>query len=796
MKKKNERIEKSKLAKQQKVIKKKQDAYKSDSDDESNSLVKFVKPNKKGKASFTDDNKKWLKPKKSAEASSDDENESIDDENMSNSDSASDNESEKPAKAGGKNKVSVGKLEDLFDEDDDSEPDDVVAGSDSDEVEQSEDDESEEDDEDLLPIERENKKLKKKQAQDRQLAEDELKLNVSHHEVFAFPEEDDDQEKVTTLQDVQQRIKDIVLVLSDFNKYRDQNRSRKEYIELLRQDLCLYYSYNEFLMEKLMDMFPLTELMEFLEAAEIQRPLTIRTNSLKTRRRDLAAALINRGVNLDPIGKWSKVGLVVYNSSVPLGATPEYLAGHYMIQGASSMLPVMSLAPQENERILDMCSAPGGKSSHIAAIMKNTGVLFANDVNTDRVKAIVGNFHRLGIVNAVISTEDGIKYRDIMRGFDRVLLDAPCSGTGVVAKDPSVKTSKSEVDVQRCYNLQRKLILSAIDCLSAKSKTGGYLVYSTCSILPEENEWVIDYALKKRNVKLVPTGLDFGTEGFTKYRHYRYHPTMNLTRRYYPHVHNMDGFFVAKLKKFSDTIPETKDPEPEFGLNDAPETVEVNGESETNGKDRAAETSGKKSRKRKKPYWEIKDETNAPEKKIDDKKYIVSVFEKPKHHKKSEKLDNGAPKISSGSKDETLVKTPIKIQNISQIPQKTPKSAIKTPKQENKTPKTPKKQPKSPNVTPKGSPIPSQNQSTQQSPTKYIKKSKSKSIADDPTKSLPVKKIKTKQLIGKASNVVSDKTLEKVMMKRKEKLKSKSSKFDKKKKNFGKLKSKKNKKSK
>lgn len=271
----------------------------------------------------------------------------------------------------------------------------------------------------------------------------------------------------------------------------------------------------------------------------------------------MAASLINRGVNLDPLGKWTKVGLVVYNSQVPLGATPEYLAGHYMIQGASSMLPVMALAPQENERILDMCSAPGGKGSHIASIMKNTGVLFANDANQERIKAVVANFHRLGVINAIVSCEDGCKFRNLISGFDRILLDAPCTGTGVVAKDPSVKSTKNEVDVQRCYNLQRKLLLTAIDCVDAKSKTGGYIVYSTCSVLPEENEWVIDYALRKRNVKLVPTGLDFGVEGFTKYRQYRFHPSLNLTRRYYPHIHNMDGFYVAKLKKFSNTIPMT-----------------------------------------------------------------------------------------------------------------------------------------------------------------------------------------------------------------------------------------------
>ena len=156
----------------------------------------------------------------------------------------------------------------------------------------------------------------------------------------------------------------------------------------------------------------------------------------------MAQALINRGVNLDPLGKWSKVGLTVYDSSVPIGATPEYMAGHYMLQSASSFLPVMALAPQENERILDMASAPGGKSSYIAALMKNTGCLFANDANKDRCKSLVANLHRLGVTNAVVCNYDGRKFPEVIGGFDRVLLDAPCSGTGVISKDASVKINK------------------------------------------------------------------------------------------------------------------------------------------------------------------------------------------------------------------------------------------------------------------------------------------------------------------------------------------------------------------
>ena len=241
---------------------------------------------------------------------------------------------------------------------------------------------------------------------------------------------------------IKQRISDVLFVLADFKTRRDAHRSRAEYLSILKEDLCAYYNYNEFLMEKLMDLFNGEELKEFLESSEVQRPLTIRTNTLKTRRRDLAQALINIGVNVDPIAKWSRVGLVVYDSQVPIGATPQYLAGHYMLQGAASLLPVMALAPQQDERVLDLCAAPGGKASHIAAIMKNTGVLFANDANKDRIKAIVGNLHRLGVINTVVSNYDGRDFPKIMTGFDRVLCDAPCSGTGVIAKDPIVKTSK------------------------------------------------------------------------------------------------------------------------------------------------------------------------------------------------------------------------------------------------------------------------------------------------------------------------------------------------------------------
>merc|ERR1719266_1578614 len=522
--------------KRQKEIKNDSDGTMEESEEEEVDDVSEEDVEEGGKG-FTDENAEWLKPsagkKRKLPMGDSDEDESDDE--------------------GG----------DIFNEkeSDDDEPggDDNL---DDDELESDSDDEDDDDDDedtgDTFKIEKDSKKLEKKQQKILAEADAEMKMNFAQTEKFTLPsgqEIEKESSQAPDLQIIQARIRDVIQVLQDFKNRREEGRDRASYLDCLKRDLCSYYSYNEFMVEKFMQLFPLGELLEVLEANEVQRPVTIRTNSLKTRRRDLAQALINRGVNLDPVGKWSKVGLVVYSATVPLGATPEYLAGHYILQGASSLLPVMALAPQEGEGILDMASAPGGKTTHVAAIMKNTGVIFANDANKDRCKAVVGNLHRLGITNTVVCNHDGREIPKIMKGFDRVLLDAPCSGTGVISKDPSAKTGKDPQDIHLCSHLQKELILAAIDCLDAKSKTGGYLVYSTCSVLPEENENVVEYVLKKRHVKLVETGLDFGVDGFTKYREHRYHPTMNLCKRYYPHTHNMDGFFVAKIKKLSDQIP-------------------------------------------------------------------------------------------------------------------------------------------------------------------------------------------------------------------------------------------------
>ena len=583
-----EEKEKAKKTKKAKKVKKK--AIDDDEEDEDDDEEED-EPKQRG---FTDKNKSWLKPvskknkKKKAESSSEEEEEEESEEESFSSSSEEEEEEEEEEKKS--NKGGAKKKQQLFDEEeeDDSESDIdlddefIGGGEDSDDSESESESESELEDEDeedeLLPIERKSRKMdaeKAKKASEARL--EQLQVNVRDEETYQLPSsssessdgeyDDDDDERrkksasstkdIPDLTSIQQRIQEVVRVLADFKNRRAPDRSRNDYLERLTSDLATYYGYNHFLIRYFIDTFSVPETMELLEANETQRPVTLRTNTLKIRRRDLAAQLINRGVNLDPIGKWSKVGLLVYDSRVPIGATPEYMAGMYMLQSASSFLPCMALSPQEGERVLDVAAAPGGKTTYLAALMRNTGMIFANEFQKKRLNSLVANLQRMGCTNSVVCNYDGRQLPKVLGYVDRVLLDAPCSGTGVIAKDSSVKVSKSTEDIAKCAHLQKELLVAAVDCCDANSKSGGYIVYSTCSVTVEENEQVVDYILKKRDVKIVSTGLEFGRKGFTSYRGKTFHPSVSECRRFYPHVHNMDGFFVCKLQKMSNRTTST-----------------------------------------------------------------------------------------------------------------------------------------------------------------------------------------------------------------------------------------------
>ena len=422
--------------------------------------------NLKGKF-FSDDNAAWLKPKKE------------------------------------KSQLLSSDEDDGKDDDDDVDDDEMVAGHD--------------DSEEEMEVERKSRLLDAEKEAEEEEAEEELRETVAKHTaIYHLPTKEEverDVDRVVPPSELKSHVESILEVLADFKKRREPGRARSEYIEQLASFIAELYGYLPELVEYFLTMFSPPEALEFIEYSDRPRPMVIRTNTLKTRRKDLAVALMKRGVALDPLASWSKVGLKISESPVPIGATPEYLSGHYMLQSAASMCPVLALSPQAKERILDMSAAPGGKTSYIAQLMGNTGVVFANDLKKDRQKATVANMHRLGVKNVVACTHDGRKLSSLFKHykFDRVLLDAPCSGLGVISRDPSVKVQRTIADVNKCAHLQKELLLAAIDVLNHKSKTSnGVMVYSTCSVSIAENEEVINYALQKRDIKLIDTGLEFG----------------------------------------------------------------------------------------------------------------------------------------------------------------------------------------------------------------------------------------------------------------------------------------------
>jgi ribosomal RNA methyltransferase Nop2 len=393
----------------------------------------------------------------------------------------------------------------------------------------------EDDEDDMLEIERESRLLDKEMEIEQQEAEEEMRRTITDNSaLFHLPtaEELEDEQNGTRVvppSELRERINEILSVLADFKNRKESGRARSEYISQLASDMSEVFGYLPELVEYFLTMFNPSETLEFLEASDSPRPLVIRTNTLKTRRKDLAAALLKRGVTLDPLANWSKVGLKITASPIPIGATPEYLSGQYMLQSAASFCPVLALNPQPGkEVVLDMSAAPGGKTSYLAQLMRNTGTIIANDLKAERQKATVANMHRLGVRNVVSCCYDGRKLGKLWKNrFTKILLDAPCSGLGVISRDPSVKVQRTIKDVERCGVLQKELLLNAIDCLNFKGKDGGIMVYSTCSISVAENEDVVNYILSKRDVKILDTGLDFGKllQTFDKYYNYLYSAT-------------------------------------------------------------------------------------------------------------------------------------------------------------------------------------------------------------------------------------------------------------------------------
>jgi tRNA (cytosine40_48-C5)-methyltransferase len=303
--------------------------------------------------------------------------------------------------------------------------------------------------------------------------------------------------------------------------------------------LAARYGYDRWLVGRFMEYVPDVQL--FLDKMEKAPTQYIRVNTLKTGRDELEGRLRSKGFELKRTA--IPEALAVEKAPMATGATNEYLLGHYYIQDLSSCMAVNALEVSENQAALDIAAAPGGKTTFMAQKMRNTGSIVALEPNGRRARSMSFNLARCGVYNTCILCMDGLQAEKLQNKFDRVLLDAPCSCEGVIAKDATRKTSHTPEDVDYCASRQDRMI----EVAARMVKPGGTLVYSTCSFAPEENEMVVDRLLQKvGGVAVEP--VEYGSSGLTRFGDVTFDGQLKNTRRLYPHIHDTTGFFIAKLR--------------------------------------------------------------------------------------------------------------------------------------------------------------------------------------------------------------------------------------------------------
>ena len=302
--------------------------------------------------------------------------------------------------------------------------------------------------------------------------------------------------------------------------------------------LAKAFNYDEWLISRYIEYVP--NINKFLQIMDGQPKQYIRTNTIKISSADLEKKLTSKGFRLKET--LIEDVFAIEKSSLPIGATTEYLLGYYYIQDLSSCVAVQALDVHENQIVLDMASAPGGKTTFIAQKMKNGGCVIAIDINSTRINSLKFNIARCGVMNCCICRMDGRYVTDLNMKFDRVLLDAPCSCEGIIMRDKSRKTSHTTYDIEHCVKYQTQLIEAAVKVV----RPGGLLVYSTCSFAPEENENIINSLFGRFDIKIEP--IEYGTNGLTKFGDIRFHDDIKKTKRLYPHIHDTLGFYIAKVR--------------------------------------------------------------------------------------------------------------------------------------------------------------------------------------------------------------------------------------------------------
>ncbi len=284
---------------------------------------------------------------------------------------------------------------------------------------------------------------------------------------------------------------------------------------------------------------------DFLDFLEKPLPISFRINTLKCKQGEVLNLL--KDFNLTPL-KVFKDGFIL-NQKLPFGNHYTHQLGLIYIQETASMIPALVLDPKPNDVVLDLCAAPGSKTTQIAQAMDNKGLLVVNEVNRKRMMGLIHNIKRCGLLNEVVISMPGEKIGDILPGyFDRILLDAPCSAEGTIRKSRAVLYHWGLKNIQKMARIQKGLITSAFKAL----QSGGVMVYSTCTIAPEENEGVVNYLLKKfPEAEILPFSIpNFKIrEGITKWENESFDPRVKHCVRILPQDNDTAPFFIARITK-------------------------------------------------------------------------------------------------------------------------------------------------------------------------------------------------------------------------------------------------------
>jgi len=321
--------------------------------------------------------------------------------------------------------------------------------------------------------------------------------------------------------------------------------SRKE-LRQKAKTLAKEHEYQQYMIERYLALWGEEDTLRFLEACEKPIRTSIRMNTLRMEPEKTIERMQKKKIKLEKI-PWLSYGYYgdFEGRSTP-GAFLEHMLGFYYVQGVPSMTTVEVLDPQPDETILDLAAAPGGKTTHIAQQMQNSGKVVAVEMDRKRISSLESNILRCGVTNSIVLRGDARKIEKLNLEPDRILLDAPCSGEGLIPLDPTRKTSKSMADVRFCATKEDELLDAAVTILAP----GGTIVYSTCAIAPEENEYVVDEILKRHpEMNIVPIPLDFGTPGYSEPYGVSLDESLKLAKRFLPHLHGSEGFFICKMEK-------------------------------------------------------------------------------------------------------------------------------------------------------------------------------------------------------------------------------------------------------